>query len=294
MSGTHGIEGFCGSAAQIAFLRQRHSAKLPPDLRVLLIHGLNPYGFAALRRGTEENVDLNRNFVDFASELPQNDAYDALAAALCPGDWDGPQRAAADAVLMQYMQRHGLAAFQQAITGGQYRHATGLFYGGAKPSWSRNLVEALLDTECRTAEHMAFLDLHSGLGPFGIGQIITDRANEPQACHFYGEVVLDGGENSPSSKLSGNMVSFVTDRLGTDRVTAAALEFGTIEPLKVLTALRGDAWLHATQNADAAATERIHAAMRAAFCPDDEIWKARILERSAEIIGRAIARVSAG
>ncbi len=63
-SGVHGVEGFFGSAVQLAFLE-----KLPPDWRppegaaVVLIHALNPFGFAWQRRFNEENVDLNRNFL---------------------------------------------------------------------------------------------------------------------------------------------------------------------------------------------------------------------------------------
>ena len=32
-----------------------------PDLAVMMVHAINPYGFAWLRRTTEEGVDLNRN-----------------------------------------------------------------------------------------------------------------------------------------------------------------------------------------------------------------------------------------
>ena len=32
-------------------------------LRCVLLHALNPYGFAWLRRVNEHNVDLNRNFL---------------------------------------------------------------------------------------------------------------------------------------------------------------------------------------------------------------------------------------
>ena len=37
-----------------------------PDLAVLYIHALNPHGFSFWRRVTQEGVDLNRNFHDFA------------------------------------------------------------------------------------------------------------------------------------------------------------------------------------------------------------------------------------
>jgi len=79
VSGTHGIEGFCGSGAQIDWLNRGEAAQLGPDRAALLVHALNPYGFAWARRVTHENVDLNRNFVDFAVPRPANPDYDLLA-----------------------------------------------------------------------------------------------------------------------------------------------------------------------------------------------------------------------
>lgn len=62
-SGLHGVEGFAGSAIQHQLLSaQLESLDLPPDTGVLLVHALNPYGFAWVRRVNESNVDLNRNF----------------------------------------------------------------------------------------------------------------------------------------------------------------------------------------------------------------------------------------
>ena len=63
-SATHGVEGFCGSGVFRGWLENEESRQLPDNVRVVLIHALNCHGFAWLRRVTEENVDLNRNFVN--------------------------------------------------------------------------------------------------------------------------------------------------------------------------------------------------------------------------------------
>ena len=88
ISSTHGVEGHCGSGAQIAWLRTGGAAKLPKDTGALILHAVNPYGFAWTRRVTEDNVDLNRNFVDHDKAHPRNDGYSALAHALLPKTWD--------------------------------------------------------------------------------------------------------------------------------------------------------------------------------------------------------------
>src|SRR5260370_2266861 len=75
IAGTHGVEGHCGSGAEIAWLRNDGPAKLPTDTRALLIHAINPYGFAWSRRVTADNVDLNRNFVDPDQAHPNNNGH---------------------------------------------------------------------------------------------------------------------------------------------------------------------------------------------------------------------------
>ena len=83
ISGTHGVEGYQGSAAQIGFL-QNTARALPADTAALLIHGLNPYGFAWVRRVNEDNIDLNRNYLDFSRPLPNNPGYGQVHALILP------------------------------------------------------------------------------------------------------------------------------------------------------------------------------------------------------------------
>ena len=64
VSGTHGIEGFAGSGIQAGLLREGIASHLDTDMAVVMVHAINPYGMAYLRRVNEDNVDLNRNFVD--------------------------------------------------------------------------------------------------------------------------------------------------------------------------------------------------------------------------------------
>ena len=77
ISGTHGVEGFAGSMCESTWLRD--GIALRDDLAVVVIHAINPYGFAWVRRVNEDNVDLNRNCVDFERGLPPNPGYDELA-----------------------------------------------------------------------------------------------------------------------------------------------------------------------------------------------------------------------
>ena len=64
-SGTHGVEGYTGSGIQSLLLHEGLYARLPAGTRLLMVHGVNPYGFAWQRRTNESNIDLNRNFISF-------------------------------------------------------------------------------------------------------------------------------------------------------------------------------------------------------------------------------------
>ena len=90
VSGTHGVEGFAGSALQRWWLDRSADAR-PEGVRVTVVHALNPVGFSWVRRVNEDNVDLNRNFVDWSSP-PRNDAYAGTLFAMAAFLGDAPSR----------------------------------------------------------------------------------------------------------------------------------------------------------------------------------------------------------
>ena len=135
-SATHGVEGYCGSGVQVALLHDEEFGRAANDARVAVafVHAVNPFGFSHGRRVNEDNVDLNRNFRDFNLPPPANPAYADVHALLIPPTWPPtPEHEAKNAA---YIAAHGVRAYQTAVTGGQYAFPDGLFYGGAKPTWS--------------------------------------------------------------------------------------------------------------------------------------------------------------
>ncbi len=170
-SACHGVEGFCGSGVQSALLADTgfHRHANAAGVAVLYVHGLNPWGFSWWRRTTNENVDLNRNFHDFSKPLPRNDAYDDIAHWLVPHTWPSPE---ADAALAAYAAQHGAWAMQSAVSGGQYSQPEGLFYGGRSVTWSQQALRQVLRDHASHCERLAWIDLHTGLGPSGHGEMI--------------------------------------------------------------------------------------------------------------------------
>ena len=292
-SGTHGVEGFCGSGIQIGWLQQRLHRELPPDTALLLTHAINPYGFAWERRVTEDNVDLNRNFVDHGGGYPVNAGYEALKHAICPPEWTDAALGAADRILMGYASEHGPMALQAAISSGQYSHAQGVFYGGRGKTWSNRTLAELLRAHAGRVKRVAFIDLHTGLGPYGVGEIMNNHAaGEPAFARvnewFGSEATSIEAGSSSSAPVSGDITLGVRRGLPQAEITGITLEYGTVPVKDVFDAVRADNWLHAHGDLRARQARDIKAQIRAAFYPVADDWKGMVFERSVDVLRRAV------
>ena len=294
ISGTHGVEGFCGSGAQIDWLRRGGAAGLPAGVAVLMIHAVNPYGFAWLRRVTHENVDLNRNWIDFGGQPPGNAGYDELADAICPAEWTPEAQASAFQVLGGFIAARGMMVMQQAVSGGQYKHPKGVFFGGSGPTWSRLTQTAIFDHYLKGATRVGIIDYHTGLGPWGYGeQIITDKMGSPgfdRARRWYGGIVTSPSSGtSTSADIVGDGLAAAPIILAHAEVTGMALEVGTQETMTVLNALRADAWLHAHGDPMNEQGRAIKAQIRDAFYGDADDWKGMVAGQSLLAVKQALA-----
>lgn len=291
-SACHGVEGFCGSGAQVALLRDAEfqAAQKASGVAVLFIHALNPHGFSWWRRTTHENVDLNRNFQDFTKPLPQNKGYDDIAGWVVPHSW--PPSEAVNALTQQFIDEHGLPALQAAISGGQYQHPQGIFYGGVNPTWSNLTLRQVLREHAQRCQRLGWIDLHSGLGPSGVAERIfaghDDAAAIARARAWWGQgsdhvtSIYDGSSSSP--RLTGLMWTAATQDCAQAEYTGIALEYGTVPPLDMLAALRADQWLENHPEAPGTQREQIKTQIRDAFYTDTDVWKSAVVKQALEAV----------
>ena len=295
-SATHGIEGHCGAGCQTALLHDDAFLRAVDDAgaAVLFAHALNPHGFSFGRRVNEDNVDLNRNFRDFAAPAPQNSAYGEIHALLLPAAWPPPP--AEEARLGAWIATHGETAFQAAVTGGQYAFPDGLFFGGARPTWSNRTLRAVLRKHASTRSRLAVIDFHTGLGPRGHGEKIYNgpavAADVARTRDWWGPDVtsfLDG--TSSSAPLVGINGCALADECPDVPYASIALEFGTVPLREALQALRADHWLHNHADAPAGLRASIRQQMRDAFYTDADDWKAQILAQARAAALTALTRL---
>ena len=296
-SGTHGVEGFCGSGIQTGLLREDLTSRLKADQRVVMIHAMNPYGFAHLRRVNEDNVDLNRNFVDHSKPPPGNPDYDALANVIAPKAYWPIASGVSLARLRFHQVIYGKAALQTAITSGQFTHPQGLFYGGQFAVWSNKTFATIVQRELAGAARVAFVDFHTGLGPYGHGEIITnDLPGSPaykRAVTWWGErVKTTKGGGAVSADLTGPIKVALSVMLPQSEVTAVSLEFGTFPPMTVFRAMQAENWLHHHSGADHPRSAKIKTEMRRVFYPDTDDWKALVWRQADEVAGKGLIGLS--
>ncbi len=172
LAGVHGDEGFSSSAIMCAAI-DRWSSDPPPDVRVVFVHGVNPWGMANWRRQNESNVDLNRNWNRDGRDPDPNLGYAELHPALCP---DSPHPPDADSLLSvtrRLIDEHGYGWVKAAVTEGQYTHADGLYYGGARTEESTRRVADIVAERLDGAHQVLVVDLHTGHGEFGTYTLLS-------------------------------------------------------------------------------------------------------------------------
>lgn len=296
-SACHGVEGYCGSGVQVFAL---HDAEWREKTRaqgvaVLYVHALNPYGFSHVRRTTHENVDLNRNFHDFSQPLPVNEAYRALQPLLLPDRW--PPEADNEAAVAQFIEANGMAAFQAAITRGQHEFPEGLFFGGTEPTWSNQTFRQVLRDHAAHAQRIAWIDLHTGLGPSGVGERICacrdDKAALARARQWWGghgatpvTSIYDG--SSTSAFLTGLMWMALYEECPQAQYTGIAMEYGTEPMAEIMHALRAEHWLNIHPQAPAELARQIKQQMMAAFYTDTDAWKGQVISQARQSMFQAV------
>jgi hypothetical protein len=197
-SGVHGVEGYAGSAVQIAFLEgvlasstttttnKKPVAKLElPTL--ILVHAFNPVGMSQYRRTNEHNVDLNRNALtksewqSYAADHYNRADYERFDSYLFnPARAPTLMSAAVEFWVraLLAMKEHGLQTLKAAMVGGQYHQPTGIFYGGTELEPSTRLVEDFMKDflskhEELSTQTVTWIDVHTGIGPLGEDTMMT-------------------------------------------------------------------------------------------------------------------------
>ena len=299
VTGTHGVEGYTGSAVVRLLMSQLLLHLDSESTGLLVVHALNPYGFAHFIRVNQNNVDLNRNCAGSDDELLQRDdtAYKALAEVLAP---KRPARLGALAQarfllrMLAARTRVGETAVRQATLGGQYLDARGTFWGGDRVQPEIRFFQGHFERLAARYPEILLIDLHTGYGERGQAYALFGRADTPSiaACTELGVRSASGHE--ATYHVFGDLVQYcyqAAKRLQpTGIFDGLALELGThglttLQQLQDLytVVLENQARHHGIAGGvgdagmDATREQQLRQAFRELFYPSDEVWRAAVL-----------------
>jgi Protein of unknown function (DUF2817) len=283
-SGIHGVEGFAGSAIQLQFLDSL--PRLEGDRAIVLVHFLNPYGVAWLRRVNEENVDLNRNFLGpseaYAGAPAGYGSLDSILNPLGPPAWDFFYARA-----IWQVARHGMTALKQSVATGQYDYPRGLFFGGKRLQQGPERYQAFLRERLWTARRVIAIDVHTGVGEYGEDLLLAEETEYHAARQVFGaRGTLADPDRSAAYRVRGGYENMLSRVFPDASVHFVAQEFGTYRPLHVVRALREEnRWHHHGEGGIAHPTKR---GLRVAFSPDDDAWRRSVLSRGQAVLEEAM------
>jgi hypothetical protein len=291
-SGLHGVEGPLGSAIQTELMERWTLTAGPGRARAVLVHALNPFGFAWSRRADADNIDLNRNFLDDGAQYAGcPEAYRVFDPIVNPrhppSTWDLFRARAIWAVAV-----HGRHLLRTALVTGQYDYPQGLFFGGHGPSTTFAIVSDHLASWLGRAETVVHLDVHTGLGARGAHQLIVDYPHGPverdRLIRWFGASAFhEGSPGRVTYQARGSFGPWLVARRFTPDYTFAFVEFGTYRDLTVLAGLRAENQTH-HWGGNRRVIGRTKARLRELFCPASPAWRARTLAHGLNLVERAL------
>ncbi len=295
-SGLHGVEGHAGHGLQRQLVASGRLGSLPEGMAVVIIHGVNPHGWAWSRRVDHENIDVNRNFVDYAA-LPSNPLYPEVDAVLNPSavDFD-PADTSFLGEIMEFWSRVGDHTAMKTLNGGQYTFPSGVQYGGDHMAWSRRTLESVWDEQLVGADAAVALDIHTGLGPTGRLTVFqTADEAEPAAAlgaAWYPEHLYRADRSEPDP-IDHGLMGPGFDAWSIDRghglsTSAFVLEFGGLDVAHGVTAFRADNWLAHHGDRSSETGDQIRQLMEDHFFVRDGDWRQQVADQGEMAIYAAL------
>lgn len=241
-TGVHGIEGYIGSVMLDVFWKEIYASEInKANTGVLVVANVNPYGMKYHRRYNENNVDLNRNFIlDWNSfDMTVNKDYPKVDTFLGPKDTMGNivgHELSFYGSMIKELIEDGADTISNALLGGQYEYAEGVYYGGngdeASTTYLKDVFKQTLESEY---ENIVHIDVHSGYGPrynMVIFNSVFETMNEAESVALFGYNNVIAHDSEAFYPTTGDTTDFyyrLKEQLGTDNTLfSTCFEFGTI------------------------------------------------------------------
>ena len=304
VSGTHGVEGFYGSMCQTEYLDHLAQTGRDESIGMLMVHLINPWGTSWQRRVNEDNIDLNRNYLDYSRPVPENAAYEELHHLFTKECATGEARAKSDAQWEAKLLEVGATELKSKVGAGQYKHQDGLYFGGFKPAWSNLTLRGIMKEHLGDCTDAISFDLHTGAGPYGHPALMAivehDYPGLAEAERIYGAwlyKILTRPDQTTTTGISAAATGYTSqamvELMAGKRFAQLVIECGTYDGTKVgHPALMDDHFLHLRGELNGEHFQQVKKALLEFFYPSDDDWRELVWVRTRQIFDRALAALA--
>jgi hypothetical protein len=155
-----------------------------------------------------------------------------------------------------------------------------------------------VETHLEKARNVAFLDLHTGIGPWCEHVYLCFHPEgspaRERARAWWGEraVNLQGVTHKKLATYNGTIIDAFAEMLPKAEVTSIVVEFGTLPRRGMQRANLAQRWMRFEGPRDPVLAAKVRREYEAAFYPADPEWRRAVLEQSREFIDRGVAGIS--
>lgn len=297
-SGTHGVEGFVGSAVQQMFMQEILNAKMLDDTGVLLVHAINPFGFKYTRRVTENNVDFNRNCdTEISLFSSENSGYNDLYGMLNP---EGKVNSGSlknkyfMLVAINKLLQESMASLRQAVLQGQYEHKQGLYFGGNNFEPQLAVLGEVFKDISKNYKTVFNIDLHTGYGERGTSHLfpnpIDDEKVKSRLENIFEGYEINWGDSDDFYTINGSFTDYIGKLLSDKYYLPMLLEYGTLNSQSTVSSIKS---IHnmvlenqGTQFGYKSAKDslKIKHSFMEMYNPSSEKWRTKIINDSRVIL----------
>jgi len=291
MSGAHGLEAATGAAIFLDWIDNDEYSQLPGDVAVMLVHAINPYGWAYSSRTNEDNIDINRNYLNHQKPHPKNSTYPDMHNLLTSNDMSCSGLEQSRQNFHDFAKTHGGNSAIQGVCGGQYDHPKGVGYGGKELCWSNRMLSKIVQENLYLAKKVVVIDWHTGIGSFGEPFLIMDdrKGSElfSRAGRWWGENNIhteDVFEETGNLNYTGLLIQGIKNdikKLNEADVLSTVIEWGTYGMDTMLQALLMDRWLRVdNENPQSIEATMVKTRLIERFYPSMPEWRRAVLTGS--------------
>jgi len=290
ISGTHGVEGYAGSAIQMKTLQSyieqsKYSSRT--ETSYLIIHGLNPYGFKNNRRCTKNNIDLNRNYLEkdnFNDANYPKIIFELISTFLFSFQFIY--------LFFCILLKYGYTEAREYIIKGQYTYNKGLFYGGKSREHNIEVLENILSiVDYNYFDDVYIFDIHTGLGSYGNLSIMVIQE---ETCKKFNKMTFNSTtqlvnmctdniyKESKGSIIEG-IYNYLTKTNSKINIYPIILEYGTYSNLKIFAYLLLENYYYCISN-DNSKWCKQSKKLKSVFYIENQYWKDLVINNYTDFI----------